>query len=180
MNSRGQDQDVLDSAESGAAFERLYAQAIVNPGGIETNVEQMIEQVRQQAQQERAGRSLYGETILDPALAQQMSSHPLPYWVERMTTAYLRSEGGQARRGLFGYSLQWPDGSQMEGVSFLSREAQDQGLTHLSMGDARVRSLVQQLPACDSQSSHPTSADCRRASGGCRVLVPVADHAGCR
>jgi SNF2 family DNA or RNA helicase len=139
-------QDVLDSAESGAAFERLYAQAILNPGEIETNVERMIEQVRQQAQQERAGRSLYGETILDPTLAQQMASHPLPYWVEKMTTAYLRSEGGQARRGLFGYSLQWPDGSHMEGVSFLSREAQDQGLTHLSMGDARVRSLVQRLP----------------------------------
>ena len=149
-------QDVLDSAESGAVFEKLYAQAILNPGEIEQNIERVIQEVREHAQQEIAGRSFYGETVLDPTLAQQLSSHPLPYWVERMVTAYLRYEGGPERnpgpdinpvqRDLFSYSLQWPDGSRMERVSFHSRDAHDRGLQYVSLEDARIRRLVQQLP----------------------------------
>jgi hypothetical protein len=75
-----------------------------------------------------------------------LSSHPLPLWVERMTTAYLRCEGGKVQRNLFGYSLEWPDGSRMERVSFRSRDAQDRGLQHVSLEDERIRRLVQQLP----------------------------------
>ena len=139
-------QDVLDSAESGAVFERLYAQAILNPGDIEKNIDKLIAEVREQAKEEIAGRSYYGETVLDPTLAQQLSSHPLPFWVERMATAYLRCEGGKVQRDLFSYSLEWPDGSRMERVSFQSRDAQDKGLEHVSLEDARIRRLVQQLP----------------------------------
>ena len=84
--------------------------------------------------------------MLDPTLAQQLSSHPLPFWVERMATAYLRCEGGKVQRDLFSYTLEWPDGSRMERVSFHSRDAQDQGLQHVSLEDARIRRLVQQLP----------------------------------
>ncbi len=139
-------QDVLDSAESGAVFEKLYAQAILNPGDIEKNIDRLIQEVREHAKEEVAGRSFYGETVLDPALAQQLSSHPLPFWVERMATAYVRSEGGKVQRDLFSYSLEWPDGSRMERVSFQSRDAQDKGLQHVSLEDARIRRLVQQLP----------------------------------
>src|SRR5271166_1955522 len=139
-------EDVLDSAESGAIFEKLYAQAILNPGDIEKNIDHLIQEVREQAKQESAGRSYYGETVLDPALAQQLSSHPLPFWVERMATAYLRCEGGKVQRDLFSYTLEWPDGSRMERVSFQSRDAQDRGLTHVSLEDSRIRRLVQQLP----------------------------------
>lgn len=139
-------QDVLDSAESGAVFERLYAQAILNPSDIEKNIDQLIQEVRDQAKEEIAGRSYYGETVLDPTLAQQLSSHPLPFWVERMVTAYLRCGGGKVERDLFSYTLEWPDGTRMERVSFQSRDAQDKGLQHVSLEDARIRRLVQQLP----------------------------------
>jgi superfamily II DNA or RNA helicase len=139
-------EDVLDSAESGAIFEKLYAQAIINPGDIEKNIERVVQEVRQQAEQGVSGRSLYGETVLDPTLAQQLSSHPLPFWVERMTTAYLRCEGGKVQRHLLGYSLEWPDGSRLERVSFHSRDAQEHGLPYVSLEDSRIRRLVQQLP----------------------------------
>jgi ERCC4-related helicase len=139
-------EDVLDSAEGGSAFEKLYAEAIMNPGAIEASVGRLVQQVREQAEEEKAGRSLYGDVTLDPALAQQLSSHPLPYWVERMIVSYLRSHGGKVQRSLFGYALEWPDGSRLERVSFHGREAQDRGLPHLSLEDARVRGLVQRLP----------------------------------
>ncbi len=139
-------EDVLDSAESGAIFEALYAQALMHPEDIDKNIEKLLQEVREQAQREVSGRSFYGETVLDPTLAQQLSNHPLPFWVERMTTAYLRSSGGKIQRDLFGYSLEWPDGSKMECVSFHSRDAQNHGLSHVSLEDDRIRRLVQQLP----------------------------------
>ena len=139
-------EDVLDSAESGALFERLYAQAILNPGGVEANIEKLIQEVREQAQQEQGGRSLYGDVNLDPALAQQLTNHPLPFWVERMTTAYLRAEGGSVIRDLFDLTLIWPDGSRMNRVTFDRRVAQDRLLDHVSLGDERIWSLVQHLP----------------------------------
>jgi len=148
-------QDVLDSTESGAIFEKLYAQAILNPADIEKNIDQVIQTVREQAQQEVAGRSFYGETVLDPKLAQQLSSHPLPFWVERMTTAYLKCEGGKVQRDLFSYSLEWPDGSRMERVSFQSRDAQDRGLSHVSLEDVRIRQLVQRLPRVVASETIP-------------------------
>lgn len=139
-------EDVLDSAENGAIFEKLYAQAILNPGDIEKDIERLIQEIREQGMQEVAGRSFYGETLLDPTLAQQLSSHPLPFWVERMTTAYLRCNGGTVDRDLFSYSLEWPDGSRMDRVAFQSRDVQDRGLQHVSLEDDRIRRLVQQLP----------------------------------
>ena len=111
-------QDVLDSAESGVVFERLYAQAILSPGDLEKNIDRLIAEVREQAKEEIGGRSYYGETVVDPALAKKLSSHPLPFWVERMATAYLRSEGGKVEGDLFGYTLEWPDGTRMDRVSF--------------------------------------------------------------
>ena len=139
-------EDVLDSAESGTLFERLYAQAILNPGGIEANIEKLIQEVREQAVQEQAGRSLYGDVNLDPALAQRLTNHPLPFWVERMTTAYVRAEGGSVVRDLFDLTLTWPDGTRMSRVTFDRRVAQDRLLDHVSLGDERVRSLVRHLP----------------------------------
>ena len=139
-------EDVLDSAESGSLFEQLYAQAILNPGGIEANIEKLIQEVRAQAVQGQAGRSLYADVKLDPALAQQMINHPLPFWVERMTTAYLRAEGGSVVRDLFDLSLTWPDGTRMNRVTFDRKVAQDRLLDHVSLGDERIRDLVQRLP----------------------------------
>ena len=147
-------EDVLDSAESGALFERLYAQAILNPGGIEANIEKLIQEVREQAVQEQAGRSLYGDVNLDPALAQQLTNHPLPFWVERMTTAYLRAEGGSVVRDLFDLTLTWPDGTRMNRVTFDRRVAQDRLLDHVSLGDERIRE-----PGATPAPSRPQPAD---------------------
>jgi len=83
---------------------------------------------------------------LDPALAQELTNHPLPFWVERMTTAYLRAEGGSVIRDLFDLTVIWPDGTRMDRVTFDRRVAQDRLLDHVSLGDERIRSLVQHLP----------------------------------
>lgn len=138
--------DVLDSAESGAAFEKVYADAILNPDRIEQNVEQLMKDVRERAESERSGKSLYDDVALDPSLAAKYINHPMPFWIERMTTAYLRAEGCQVEKKLFAYDLEWPDGEQMHDICFFGREAQDRGLNHISLENAKLRSLVERLP----------------------------------
>lgn len=138
--------DVLDSAESGAAFERVYADAIVNPEGIERSVEQLMRDVHGRAEAERQGQSLYDTQPLDKALASTYLNHPMPYWIERMTTAYLRSAGGKVEKNLFAYDLQWPDGERMEKVCFVGREAQERGLNHVSLEHPKLRALIERIP----------------------------------
>jgi superfamily II DNA or RNA helicase len=143
-------EDVLDSTENGAVFEKLYAQALVNPRGLEANVDLLLRELRERAADEAAGRSYYADTVLDPTLAQKLASHPLPFWVEKMTTSYLRAEGGEVNRTLFGQDLGWPDGSRMERVSFHGRDAQERGLKHVSLEDERIRRLVRELPRVEA------------------------------
>ena len=138
--------DVLDSAESGADFERIYASAIIDPDGIEQNVDSLIMQVRERAACEHAGKSLYDNSPLDAVLASKYVNHPMPYWIERMATSYLRAEGGKVEKKLFAYDLTWPDGVQMNDICFFGREAQDKGLNHISLENPKLRSLIERLP----------------------------------
>ncbi len=138
--------DVLDSAESGADFEKVYARAIVNPDGIEQNVDKLIMQVRERAEYEQSGKSLYDHSPLDAVLASKYVNHPMPYWIERMATSYLQAEGGKVEKKLFAYDLTWPDGEQMTDICFFGREAQDKGLNHISLENPKLRSLIERLP----------------------------------
>lgn len=138
--------DVLDSAESGADFEKIYARAIVNPDDIEQNVDSLIMQVRERAEDEQAGKSLYDHSPLDAVLASKYVNHPMPYWIERMATSYLQAEGGKVEKKLFAYDLTWPDGEQMNDICFFGREAQDKGLNHISLENPKLRSLIERLP----------------------------------
>lgn len=149
--------DVLDSAESGAAFEKLYAEAIVNPKSLEKRVDDLIRDVRDKAEAERSGKSLYDDSPLDPAAAAQVLNHPLPFWVERMTTSYVRAEGGKVQPGLFGYdAIEWPDGYRLERLCFVGREAQERGMNHVNLEHPRLRKLVEQLPRVVPGQSIPT------------------------
>ena len=138
--------DVLDSSESGADFEKVFANAIVNPDGIEQNVDKLIMQVRERAEYEQSGKSLYDNSPLDAVLASKYVNHPMPYWIERMATSYLRAEGGKVDKKLFAYDLTWPDGEQMDDICFFGREAQDKGLNHISLENPKLRSLIERLP----------------------------------
>lgn len=149
--------DVLDSAESGAVFERLYAEAIINPKGLEKSIEQVMREVREKAQDEASGKSLYDDTPLDPELARQVMNHPLPYWIERMTTCNIQAEGGKVERGIFGYNvLEWADGHRVERVCFVGRDAQERGMNHLGLENPRLRSLIERLPRAVPGQAVPT------------------------
>lgn len=137
--------DVLDSAESGAEFEKVFANAIVQPNEIETNVDKLMLQVRERAEYERDGNAFYDEVPLDPALANRLGSHPMPFWIERMVTSYLQSRGGEVEKDLLSWQLAWPDKYRLENVCFHARTAYDNGLHHLSLEDQHVRDMLDNL-----------------------------------
>ena len=141
--------DVLDSAEAGPLFDDLYAAAIAHPDRIPDEVDAVLRQVRERAQAMKEGAArLPQQPPLDPRHSQDLIGHPLPAWVERMTTAYLRAHGGHVvQDGVF-YDLTWPDGTQWNRVVFHRRHATLPGARLVTLEDSRIRELTIRLPRC--------------------------------
>jgi len=140
--------DVLDSAQAGRIFDDLYVEAILNPEGLETKVDRVVQSIQQEARESRRRASILGSTEkLDPREAQRLLAHPLPHWVERMTVSYLRAYGGRAEKENGSWNLLWPDGESMTGVVFTSQEAEKRPWArHLTLEDPKVRGLAMRLP----------------------------------
>ena len=139
--------DVLDSADAEALFDELFVEAILHPEKLDTAVERLVSKVKQQAGDARETVSIFGESqALDPEEAQRLQVHPLPAWVERMTTEYVRSRGGQAEKKGASWALVWPDGLSLERVVFSNKDASElTSAVHLTTEDARVRGLASHL-----------------------------------
>lgn len=140
--------DVLDSAQAGELFEDMFAQALVNPDGIETTVDYTVARLRDEIQQVREASPIYGiSEEPDVQAAERLRSHPLPHWVERMTVGYLNSHGGAASRKRSWWDLTWPDGQEHRKAVFNAREADRlTDATLLNLENSRVRGLALNLP----------------------------------
>ncbi len=144
--------DVLDSVQAGALFDDLYMDTLIEPDDWETKIETVVEQVRRSASDVRESMALFSpEDPLDPSAAEKLLSHPLPFWVEKMTLSYLNACGGKCEesRGdsIRTWNLTWPDGETMEGVFFALREnmAHTKG-RYLSLENSKIRGLSMNLP----------------------------------
>jgi len=138
--------DVLDSGEAGALFEDIYLAGIIHPDQVDDAVDRVMHQVREQAQQASATRSILGAVaMLDATAAERVNNHPLPTWTERLTVHYVRAAGGFAQRTGRGWLLEWPDGTQQTNVVFHRADASARDETVLTLEDARVRALVDDL-----------------------------------
>jgi superfamily II DNA or RNA helicase len=140
--------DVLDSAQAGGIFDEMYVEAILNPQNVENSVESVVARLQEHAREARSTASVLGSTEdLDPGEAQRLLTHPLPYWVERMTVSYLKAHGGQAERKSQSWNLTWPDGETYENVVFTGREADRfPAARHLTLEEPKVRGLAMRLP----------------------------------
>jgi superfamily II DNA or RNA helicase len=148
--------DVLDAEEGGSVFEQAIAAAILNPDDIEGTVDEAVQRVRQAAQNERAGRSMYDEMPLDADAARRVQNHPIQHWIAQMVTSHVKAKGGKVEPKLAGYDLTWPDGTTMRDVCFNGHEAVEWGLNHLSFRDERVRTLVEDVPVKSPSDDVPT------------------------
>jgi SNF2 family DNA or RNA helicase len=142
--------DVLDSDEGGIEFEQLFVDAMLSPEDAEARATALADAIREKATEAQQGSALMGAVEQhDPADARRVAGHQMPFWTERMTVSYLRSQrdrGGDASSDRVGYHLRWPDGEEMRLAVFDRREAEAQGTHHLSLEDPRVRALTSRLP----------------------------------
>ncbi|BCW97491.1 MAG: helicase [Armatimonadota bacterium] len=140
--------DVLDSVQAGQIFDELYVEAILNPDGVETKVDEVVKGIQEQVREFRQSVSVLGSTEgLDPREAQQVLNHPLQHWVERMTVSYLRAHGGKAEKTNDGWDLTWPNGERLTNVVFTSKEAEEKPSSHhLTLEDSKVRGLATRIP----------------------------------
>lgn len=150
--------DVLDSAQAGRMFDEMYVEAILNPEKVEDSVNSVVARLQEQVQEARTTASVLGTTEdLEPGQAQQLLTHPLPHWVEAMTTSYLRSARGGVRgakgqepfaevvgkEGIHNiWHLRWPDGFERTGCFTHSAPR----TAHLGLEEPRIRGLAMRLP----------------------------------
>jgi len=140
--------DVLDSAQAGEIFEDVFVSAILNSGNIEASIDTTMSRIRNEIQQVRESSTIYSISE-DPDIqtAERLRSHPLPHWVERMTTTYINSHGGSAVRKRAWWELTWPDGQEQHKCVFNSRDtASLVDTTLLNLENNRVRGLTMNLP----------------------------------
>ena len=142
--------DVLDSEEGGVPFEELFVQAVLSPKDAEKRAAALAEEIRRKAEEARTGARLLSPTPeLDPAAAQRVAGHQMPFWTERLTISHLRGHadaGARVERREVGYDLRWPDGYETKNAVFRREETALPAAQLVSLEDARVRTLISQLP----------------------------------
>lgn len=139
--------DVLDSAQAGEIFEEMFTTVILNPDNIDEATQKTALQIKQEICDVRESSAIYGISD-DPDLhaAERLRSHPLPYWLERMTISYLESHGGEVFRKKSWWDLHWPDGTQHTKAVFSSRDADLFNAQLLNLENPRIRGLALNLP----------------------------------
>jgi superfamily II DNA or RNA helicase len=136
--------DVLDSELAGVEFEGTYAKALTSPDAVESLVEELTLRIRQQFSEAKSASGLLGETAVDTSAAEQVAGQQLTVWVERMTTAFLRSQAGHGGRAVerdCRWNLQWPDASSDASVVF-TRGPDMNADEVLTLEDVRIRGLL--------------------------------------
>ena len=152
--------DVLDSEDGGVPFEALFAQAMIAPEDAEQRAAGVADEIRRRAEEARAGSRLLSATErLDPAAAQKIANHQMPYWTERMTLGYLRSQesaGASVKAATVGHDLCWPNGEICLAAVFSRDEADQPGARLISLEDEKVRGITNSLPVFAPGQPIPT------------------------
>jgi superfamily II DNA or RNA helicase len=149
--------DVLDSAEAGQLFEDVFTSAVLNPDHLEDSVDRAVQKIQDEIQTVRESSVLHGiSDEPDAQAANRLRSHPLPFWVERMTVSYMNGHGGSAVQTRSWWDLAWPDGNEQRKCVFTARDAARlTDATLLSLENDRVRALTKNLPMTTPEQNIP-------------------------
>jgi len=140
--------DVLDSAQAGEIFEEIFTSAILDPENVEEKIDSNLTQMKNDIEEIRKESEIYAiSDEHNPDEVKQLQMHPLPYWVERMTTSYLEAYSGKAIRKQHWWELIWPDGRKQKKVVFNIKDTFRYNNTNLlNLENTQVRELMLNLP----------------------------------
>jgi len=80
----------------------------------------------------------------DLPAAEKLRSHPLPHWIEQMTTHYLQTKECKSEKDRLGWNFAWSDGEKVQSAVFQSRDLSSDG-NLLSLENALIRGLAMNL-----------------------------------
>ncbi len=145
--------DVLDSAEAGKLFDRLYLEALLHPDRVPEAVGKIEHEIRQQADSAKEkNRVLTAAEAFKPDTAPKL---PIADWVERMVGHYLGGYDGHLDAELDRVNIRWPDATATETYTFPGREPLP-GASLLSLEHPRVRAMLARLPRVAEGAPVPT------------------------
>ncbi|MBU3951739.1 MAG: hypothetical protein KJ658_06325 [Proteobacteria bacterium] len=138
--------DILDSSLSGEMVEKMMTHVIMEDADPENQILQTISSLKEKLMSVREESAVYSISE-DPDLitAERIRTHPLPYWVERMTINFLKMKHCPVEKDLFGWNLTWPDGDQFKNVIFQS-DGLNAETSVLTLENSRIRGLALNLP----------------------------------
>lgn len=139
--------DVLDSSLSGEMIEKMMTHVLMENADPYNQITETINSLKDKLTSVREESAVYAISE-DPDLeiAEKIRTHPLPYWVERMTINFLRTKNCKVEEKLFGWNLTWPDGEKIKNVKFQS-EGTGSETTVLTLENSKIRGLALNLPA---------------------------------
>lgn len=138
--------DILDTSLSGEIIEKMMTHIIMEDADADAEVEMTIKHLQDDVRQVVEECAVYGiSSEPDVDAAEKLRSHPLPHWIEQMTTHYLKSKECKLEYDLLGLSFTWPDGEKVKNAVFQSKDLSLDG-NLLSLENARIRGLAMHLP----------------------------------
>lgn len=138
--------DILDTSLSGEMIEKMMTHVIMEDADPDAEVDQTVQNLQEEMQQVREQCTVYGiSEEPDLPAAEKLRSHPLPHWIEQMTTHYLQMKECKLEKDLLGWNFTWPDGEKVQSAVFQSRDLSSDG-NLLSLENARIRGLAMNLP----------------------------------
>lgn len=138
--------DILDTSLSGEMIEKMMTHVIMEDADPNSEVDQTVQHLQEEMLQVREQCAVYGISQ-EPNMqaAEYLRNHPLPYWIERMTTRYLQMNECEIERNLLGWNFTWPDGENVENAVFQSKDLFSDG-NLLSLENTRIQGLTVNLP----------------------------------
>lgn len=138
--------DILDTSLSGEMIEKMMTHVIMEDADPDSEVDQTVTHLQEEMSRARAEHAVYGiSEEPDLAAAEKLRSHPLPHWIERMTTHFLQMKECEIEKDLFGWNFTWPDGEEVRSAVFQYRDLSPEG-NFLSLENPRIRGLVMNPP----------------------------------
>ena len=147
--------DILDTSLSGEMIEKMMTHVIMEDADPERQVDQSVKNLQDEMQQVREQCAVYGiSEEPDLLAAENLRSHPLPHWIERMVVNYLQAKECKIEKALPGWNFTWPDGERVQSAVFSSRDLSPAYTSHadrsdgnlLSLENSRIRGLAMNLP----------------------------------
>ncbi len=138
--------DILNTSLSGEMIEKMMTYVIMEDADPDAEVDQTVRNLQEDIQQVREQCAVYRiSDEPDLPAAEKLRNHPLPHWIEQMTTHYLQTKECKLGKDLLGWNFTWPDGEKVQSAVFQSRYLSSDG-NLLSLENARIRGLAMNLP----------------------------------